>query len=96
VRLIRVSLYEDAQKRRFVDVEGEHEPAIATLGTTGGGIAIPTTIDGRGVRFDGSTDQRPLGPAWWRTKSCDECWDKVNAVGRQARWSPDDVPHDRR
>jgi hypothetical protein len=44
VRLIRVSLYEDAQKRRFVDVEGEHEPALASAGTTGGGTAIPTTI----------------------------------------------------
>ncbi len=51
VRLIRVSLYEDAQKRRFVDVEGEHEPSIPSTGITGGGTAIPTTIDGRRVRL---------------------------------------------
>ena len=51
VRLIRVSLYEDAQKRRFVDVEGEHEPDIATTVTAGGTKVVPTMIDGRRVRL---------------------------------------------
>lgn len=51
VRLIRVSLYEDAQKRRFVDVEGEHQPDIVLTGATGGGTAVPTTMDGRRVRL---------------------------------------------
>lgn len=62
VRLIRVSLYEDAQKRRFVDVEGEHEPAIASVGTTGGGTTIPTTIDGRRVRLTDLLDAGLVSP----------------------------------
>jgi len=62
VRLIRVSLYEDAQKRRFVDVEGEHQPDFASAGSRGGETAVPTTIDGRRVRLTDLLDSGLVSP----------------------------------
>lgn len=52
VKVIRVSVYEDQQGRRFVDVEGEHEPDF-TADAAGGGDASAidhTKLDGRRVR----------------------------------------------
>ena len=62
VRLIRVSLYEDAQKRRFVDVEGEHEPEIAPAGFAAATRAVPATLDGRRVRLTDLIDAGLVSP----------------------------------
>jgi len=62
VRLIRVSLYEDAQKRRFVDVEGEHQPEFSSTSSSGGGAALSTTIDGRRVRLTDLLDSGLISP----------------------------------
>jgi hypothetical protein len=53
VKLIRVSLYEDQQGRKLVDVEGEHEPEFPTEGPEEGGTEAldPTKINGRRVRL---------------------------------------------
>jgi hypothetical protein len=52
VKVIRVSVYEDQKGRRFVDVEGEHEPDFAGDGAAGaeGATIDHTKIDGRRVR----------------------------------------------
>lgn len=54
VKLIRVSLYEDEQGRRFVDIEGEHEPEFPADGPEEGGTEAvdATKIEGRRVRVD--------------------------------------------
>lgn len=59
VQLIRVSLYEDAQGRNFVDVEGDHEPDLVAAGEPS--VSIPT-IDGRRVRLDDLFDAGLLHP----------------------------------
>ncbi len=41
VKVIRISLYEDATGRRFVDVEGEHEPELRSNGPEEGGTETP-------------------------------------------------------
>jgi hypothetical protein len=64
VKLIRVSIYEDQQKRRFVDVEGEHEPQFPAAGPEDGGTKVedPTKIDGRRVRLTDLVDAGVLQP----------------------------------
>lgn len=59
VTYIPVSLYEDAQGRQFLDVEGEHEPEFpAADATAEGGIETidPTRIEGRRVRISDLMD----------------------------------------
>lgn len=52
VHVLRVSIYEDQQGPRFVDVEGEHEPELASEGGDGAGLTrVHTKIDGRRVRM---------------------------------------------
>jgi hypothetical protein len=53
VKLIRVSLYEDLAGRRFLDVEGEHEPELRPPGPEEGGTEVvdPTKIDGQRVEL---------------------------------------------
>jgi hypothetical protein len=48
VKLVRVSLYEDQAGRRFIDVEGEHEPEFPAEGPEEGGTEVvdPTKIGG--------------------------------------------------
>lgn len=48
VLLIRVALYEDAEGRRFLDVEGDHEPDLSNSSADGGGDV--TRIEGRRLR----------------------------------------------
>jgi hypothetical protein len=64
VKVIRVSVYEDQQGRRFVDVEGEHEPDFASDGTSGGdAVAIDhTKLDGRRIRIADLLDAGVLHP----------------------------------
>ncbi len=50
VKVIRVSLYEDQQNRKFLDVEGEHEPDFAPSETEPV-IGDDTKIRGRRVRI---------------------------------------------
>lgn len=50
IKLIRVTLYEDEGGRRFVDVEGEHEPEFA-LGTQGEQKVDHTKIDGKAIKI---------------------------------------------
>ena len=64
VKLIHVSVYEDQQGRRFVDVEGEHEPEFSASGPEEGGtqVADPTKIEGRRVRLTDLVDAGVLQP----------------------------------
>jgi Restriction Enzyme Adenine Methylase Associated len=64
VKLIRVSIYEDQQERRFVDVEGEHEPEFPAGGADEGGTQVedPTKIEGRRVRLTDLVDAGVLRP----------------------------------
>jgi len=50
VKVIRVSIYEDQAGRRFVDVEGEHEPDLPVVDE--GDAVDHTKIAGRRVRVD--------------------------------------------
>jgi len=50
VSLVRASVYEDATGRRFVDVEGDHEPEIPTSDSAD--ESRPWLIRGRRVRVD--------------------------------------------
>ena len=50
VKVIRVSIYEDQSGRRFVDVEGEHEPDLPVVDE--GAVVDHTKIAGRRVRVD--------------------------------------------
>lgn len=63
VKLMRVSVYEDQQGRRFVDVEGEHEPdlgdAVEAVGADG---LDHTKIDGRRIRVSDLLDANLLEP----------------------------------
>lgn len=53
VKLIRVAMYEDREGRRFVDIEGEHEPEFRAEGPEEGGTETvdPTRIDGRRIEI---------------------------------------------
>jgi hypothetical protein len=64
VKLIRVSIYQDQQGRRFVDVEGEHEPEFPAAGAGEGGTQVedPTKIEGRRVRLTDLVDAGVLRP----------------------------------
>ncbi|MGH2767630.1 MAG: hypothetical protein ACRDIF_01550 [Actinomycetota bacterium] len=64
VQLIRVAVYEDAQGRRFVDVEGEHEPVLPGVAPVDveEGTRLGTTIDGRAVRVSDLLEARLLTP----------------------------------
>ena len=64
VKLIRVALYEDADSRRFVDVEGEHEPDFVAEGAGEGGTEAitPTRVEGRRVRLSDLIDAGLLKP----------------------------------
>lgn len=75
VKLIRVSLYEDVAGRRFLDVEGEHEPEITHVeGPDEGGTEAtdPTKIDGRRVEVNDLIEAGLLEPGqtleWRRPK----------------------------
>jgi hypothetical protein len=64
VRLISVSLYEDQQGRRFIDVEGEHEAEFPTEGPEEGGTETRQSIkiDGRRVRLTDLLESGDLQP----------------------------------
>ena len=63
VRVIRVSVYEDQRGRRFVDVEGEHEPTFAGDGAEAGDGAVDyTKIEGRRIRMADLLDAELLHP----------------------------------
>jgi len=59
VLLVRVSLYEDAAGRRFLDVEGEHEPDPTPEAD---GIQDVTKIEGRRLRVADLLDEGFLQP----------------------------------
>lgn len=60
VHLIRVSIYEDASGRRFVDIEGEHEPVLDE--DTANSDIDHTKIAGRRLRLADLTDAGLLLP----------------------------------
>ena len=70
VRLIRVSVYEDAKGRRFVDVEGDHEPEFDASEEAAG--VDHTKIAGRHVRLADLLDSDLLQAGdtltWERTR----------------------------
>ncbi len=59
VLVVRVSLYEDAAGRRFLDVEGDHEPDL--MGT-GEAVEDVTRIEGRRLRIGDLLDEGFLQP----------------------------------
>jgi hypothetical protein len=76
VKWIRVSLYEDEGGRKFVDVEGEHEPAFAGQGPADSAASDPTRVDGRRVRISDLLEANLLhadeGLVWRRPKRGEE------------------------
>lgn len=74
VKVIRVAVYEDQQGRRFVDVEGEHEPSFPTeINTEGVKAALDhTKLDGRRIRVADLLDAGLLKPhqalVWYRPR----------------------------
>lgn len=74
VKVIRVSLYEDVAGRRFVDVEGEHEPELRPEGPEEGGTEAvdATKVDGRRVQLTDLIEAGLLGTGqclvWRRPK----------------------------
>ena len=64
VKLIRVSMYEDQTGRRFIDIEGEHEPEWPNEGPEEGGTRVPepTRLDGRRVEIADLVDAGLLTP----------------------------------
>lgn len=60
VLLTRVALYEDATRRRFLDVEGDHEPELA--GEGGSAEENVTPIKGRRLRISDLLDEGALHP----------------------------------
>jgi Restriction Enzyme Adenine Methylase Associated len=62
VKLVRVSIYEASDGRRFLDVEGEHEPEIPVLVAKEPEVADHTKVDGRRVRMDDLVDAGLLRP----------------------------------
>lgn len=64
VKLMRVSVYEDQQGRRFVDVEGEHEPEPLGEAAEVAGVESldHTKLDGRRIRVSDLLDAGLLQP----------------------------------
>ena len=62
VTVIRVSIYEDASGRRFVDVEGENEPEFAPAATDGTRVRVEHKIGGRRIRVSDLLDAELLEP----------------------------------
>jgi hypothetical protein len=60
VLLTRVALYEDAAGRRFLDVEGDHEPDLGVDDLSGDGDV--TRIEGRRLRISDLLDEGALHP----------------------------------
>jgi len=60
VLLTRVSLYEDAAGRRFLDVEGDHEPTLTADGSASGEDI--TSIEGRRLRISDLLEEGILNP----------------------------------
>ena len=83
IGLIRVAVYEDASGRRFVDVEGDHEPEFAASQEAAG--IDHTKIVGRRIRLADLLDAGLLevGDAltWKRPKLGDSYTAHVNAQG---------------
>lgn len=53
VRLVRVTIYEDQGLRRFVDVEGDHEPEWAAApGETGGKVSPGADAYGKKIKIE--------------------------------------------
>jgi hypothetical protein len=84
VLLIRVALYEDEAGRRFLDVEGEHEPEIANPGTET--TVDVTRIEGRRLRLSDLLDSGLLRPGdeliWNRPRVGQEFTATVTGDGR--------------
>jgi Restriction Enzyme Adenine Methylase Associated len=49
VQMVEVSIYEDAQRRRFINIESEHEPDFAVVTESQIETAPETTIEGRRI-----------------------------------------------
>ena len=71
ITLIRVTVYEDEDRRRFVDVEGEHEPEFGS-GETVEVTIDHTKIDGHAIKIPDLLEAGLLVPGdqlrWVRTK----------------------------
>lgn len=62
VQLIEVSIYEDAQARRFLNIEGEHEPELAVVAEKQLPTAAGTMLDGRRVTIFDLLEAELLAP----------------------------------
>ena len=79
VKLIRVSIYEDLQDRRFVDVEGEHEPELTPHEEEGPHVDH-TMKSGRRVRMTDLLDAGILQPGeelMWRRPRLNETYTAI-------------------
>lgn len=84
ISLIRISLYEDADGRRFVDVEGEHEADLAVPAQDETGSDF-TKIDGKPITTSDLMDWELLDPGqplvWTRPKLGQEYHATVGEAG---------------
>jgi hypothetical protein len=62
VQIIEVSIYEDAQGRRFVNVESEHEPDLPVVAEAQIETAPETTIEGRRISISDLLEAELLVP----------------------------------
>lgn len=62
VKLIRAALYQDQEQRRFIDVEGEHEPEFAVPTHRDVELIDRTKISGRRVRLSDLLEYGLLQP----------------------------------
>lgn len=62
VQVIEVSVYEDAQGRRFVNIGGEHEPEIPAITDSLRAGASSTLVDGRRVTIADLIEAELLAP----------------------------------
>lgn len=73
------------RRRRFVDVEGEHEPAFAGAGSADAAASDPTRVDGRRVRISDLLDADLLKTEehliWRRPKRGEEYHATVTSKG---------------
>jgi hypothetical protein len=62
VKVVPISIYEDQQGRKFVDIEAEHEPDFTVGGTEQGDVFDHTKINGRRVRLTDLLEYELLTP----------------------------------
>jgi hypothetical protein len=76
VKVVPISIYEDQQGRKFVDIEAEHEPEFTVGGTEQADVLDHTKINGRRVRLTDLLEDELL------TAGDELYWDRPQLVNR--------------